>query len=132
MSKLSLRRLRLRRGFLWFLTANERQAALQLCREVGACSGDMYRLARLFTKPSVQLIGSGSNEAALAAKRHSFRCPALHYGSRLAEECSDLLPALERGRWLSLRLLAGLPLVCHGICVCYHERAGGRSSLLRY
>jgi len=52
------------------LVANERQSPLEFSDKVGAFSGDMHRLARLFSKPSVQLRGRRFDIATLFSDWH--------------------------------------------------------------
>lgn len=48
---------------------------------------------RTLPKPGVEFVGCGLDVAALATNRHSFRCPSLDHGRRLAQKCRDLAPA---------------------------------------
>src|ERR1039458_7398138 len=100
--KLVLRSLRL-------LVTNEREAPLQFSGEVGVFRGNMDRLPRFLTQPTVQFIGRTGDELTLAMYGHSFRSPSFDYRHRLSQEFRDLFPALQSFRLLpTLRLLAAL------------------------
>jgi hypothetical protein len=84
------------------LLPNIRQTAFQFRTQIGAFACDLNGLASRFTsQPEVQFLRQGMHAPTLVGDGHSRFCPSLGYGYWLTQKRCDLLPAVQRVRFIS-------------------------------